>query len=91
MQFAVKNGLTKFVKTLLRNDVDPNFPGEKFVSKRKKSIFYAEDTKDKVNKSSNKANCNSTPLHLAAEFGRPDILKLFKYLPDIKYTFSLEV
>ena len=29
MQFAVKNGLTKFVKTLLRNDVDPNFSGEK--------------------------------------------------------------
>ena len=90
MQFAVKNGLTKFVKTLLRNDVDPNFSGEKLVSKRKKSTFYAVDTKDKVNKFSNKVNCSSTPLHLAAEFGRPDILKLFKYYPEFPCNKKLQ-
>ena len=43
MQFAVKNGLMKFVKTLLRNNVDPDFSGEKFVACCQEFAIFCRD------------------------------------------------
>ena len=79
MQFAVINGLKEFVKQLLDNDVNPNFPQENTRIRRKRIIFSGVNVQREDILPLHIAKCSKNPLLLAAEFGQYEILRLFKY------------
>ena len=90
MQFGSKHGLVGLVKLLLEANVDPNLVDEVVDVTAKKSYIISlhkkrtdrsnkvDSTQEKVSTTDRK-NCKTFPLFLAAENGRHEILKLFKY------------
>ena len=82
MQFASKYGLVSMATILLKKDIDPNYRGESPDRKLKKNPLMKQKSTDVQLQATNgtkNENCRKPPVLLAAKYGHPEILRLFKY------------